>query len=168
MMCTQCVMDTTAVEITFDANRVCGFCYHFDREAKPILDRAHSGEGRKVLEQIIKRIKESGRGKPYDSVLGLSGGTDSSYLTYLAKELGLRPLVIHVDTGWNSPESESHMKTLVKRRGFDLGVVTVDWEEILALPPRDHYEFPTSEFLFKAKETMVNMLGVRRRRYGLR
>ena len=129
-MCTRCVMDTTAEEITFDANGVCSFCHYFDREIKPILERAHSKEGKKILEQIVKNIKESRKNKPYDSVLGISGGTDSSYLAYLAKELGLHPLVVHVDTGWNSPESEANVKSLVSQLGFELEIIRVDWEEM--------------------------------------
>ncbi len=129
-ICKRCVMDTTAEEITFDANGVCSFCRYFDENIKPILDRAHSGEGRKLLDQIVTAIKRSGKDKPYDSILGISGGTDSSYLAYLAAELGLRPLVFHVDTGWNSPESESNVKNLVSRLGFDLEIITVDWEEM--------------------------------------
>jgi len=129
-MCTRCVMDTTAEEITFDANGVCSFCHYFDREIKPILERAHSGEGKKIFEQMVKNIKESGKRKPFDSVLGISGGTDSSYLAYLAKELELRPLVVHVDTGWNSPESERNVKSLVSRLGFELEIIQVDWEEM--------------------------------------
>jgi N-acetyl sugar amidotransferase len=129
-MCTRCVMDTTAEEITFDARGVCSFCHYFDREVKPVLERARSSEGRKFLEQIVNAIRESGRGKTYDSLLGISGGTDSSYLAYLAKQLGLRPLVIHVDTGWNTPESERNVKSLVGQLGFDLEIIPVDWEEM--------------------------------------
>ena len=129
-ICTRCVMDTTAEEITFDADGVCSFCHYFDREIKPVLERAYSGEGEGVLERIVESIRESRRGKPYDSVLGISGGTDSSYLAYLAKELGLRPLVVHVDTGWNTPESEKNVKSLVSHLGFDLEIIRVDWEEM--------------------------------------
>lgn len=63
-ICTRCVMDTTAEEITFDASGVCSFCRYFDENIKPILDRAYSGEGRKVLDQIVVTIKGSGQGKP--------------------------------------------------------------------------------------------------------
>lgn len=127
------MMDTIAEEITFDASGVCSFCHHFDTSIKPILDRAYSGEGGKVLERIIAAIKSSGKGRPYDSILGLSGGTDSSYLAYLAAELGLRSLVVHVDTGWNTPESERNAKVLVSNLGFDMEIIVVDWEEMVDL-----------------------------------
>lgn len=129
-MCARCVMDTTAEEIRFDGNSVCSFCHYFDREVKPVLDRAHSVEGRKTLEQIVAAIEKAGQDKPYDSILGISGGTDSSYLTYLAKELGLRPLVVNIDTGWNTPESQSNVENLVRKLKFDLEIITVDWEEM--------------------------------------
>ena len=129
-ICKRCVMDTTATEISFDSDGVCSFCHYFDNHFKPILERAYSGQGRRALEQIIADIKRHRKGKPYDSVLGLSGGADSSYLAYLAVELGLRPLIIHVDTGWNSPESICNVKELVKSLGLDLEIIVVDWEEM--------------------------------------
>lgn len=129
-MCVRCVMDTTAEEITFDADGVCSFCHYFDYSIRPILERARSGRGRELLNQVVTAIKETGKDRPYDCILGISGGTDSSYLACLAAELGLRPLAVHVDTGWNSPESESNVKNLVAGLGFNLEVVRVDWEEM--------------------------------------
>ena len=129
-MCVRCVMDTTAEEINFDSRGVCSFCHYFDEKVKPVLERVHSGESKQLLEAIVTEIKRSGQGKPYDSILGLSGGVDSSYLAYQVAELGLSPLLIHVNTGWNSPESESNLKKLSSALGFDLEVITVDWEEM--------------------------------------
>lgn len=129
-MCTRCVMDTTAEEITFDSSGICSFCHSFDENVKPILDRARSEEGRRLLNQVVNTIKSSAHGRPYDSILGIRGGTDSSYLAYLASELGLRPLLINVDTGWDTPESKSNIENLVSKLGLDLEVITVDWEEM--------------------------------------
>ncbi|HOL44541.1 MAG TPA: N-acetyl sugar amidotransferase [Methanothrix sp.] len=129
-MCTRCVMDTTAEEITFDTSGVCSFCHSFYENVKPVLDRARSEEGGKLLNQIVTTIKNSAPGKPYDSILGISGGTDSSYLAYLASELGLRPLLVNVDTGWDTPESKSNVKNLADKLGFNLEIITVDWEEM--------------------------------------
>ncbi|MBC7262124.1 MAG: N-acetyl sugar amidotransferase, partial [Chloroflexi bacterium] len=123
-------MDTTAEEITFDSSGICSFCHSFDENVKPILDRARSEEGRRLLNQVVNTIKSSAHGRPYDSILGISGGTDSSYLAYLASELGLRPLLINVDTGWDTPESKSNIENLVSKLGLDLEVITVDWEEM--------------------------------------
>lgn len=129
-MCTRCVMDITAEEIRFDGNGTCSYCHYFDEQVRPILERSRSEAGRKLLDEVVAAIKEAGRNKPYDSILGLSGGTDSSYLAYLTVQLGLRPLVVHVDTGWNSAESEANVANLTKKLGLDLEVFVVDWNEM--------------------------------------
>lgn len=129
-MCTRCVMDTTAGEITFDEHGVCSFCHYFDDHARPILERSRSEEGKRLFRQIVESIRNEGQNMPYDSILGLSGGTDSSYLTYLAANSGLRPLVVHVDMGWNSEVSERNVKNLVSKLGLDLEMVVVDFEEM--------------------------------------
>lgn len=100
-VCTNCVMDTTDSMITFDANGVCDHCIDFDENVKP---NWHTDErGRAELEAIVKKIKEDGKGRDFDCIMGMSGGADSSYLLHMAvKEYGLRPLVFHVDGGWNS------------------------------------------------------------------
>ncbi|MCS7305980.1 MAG: N-acetyl sugar amidotransferase [Thermoguttaceae bacterium] len=132
-ICIRCVMDTTAPEIRFDAAGICSFCHFFDQQVQPILDRACSAQATPLLHQLVEAIRRSGQGKPYDCLLGLSGGTDSSYLAYLARELGLRPLLVHVDTGWNTPESEANVKNLAHSLGFDLQIIPVDWEEMCDL-----------------------------------
>ena len=129
-ICTRCVMDTTAEEIKFDSRGVCSFCHYFDENVKPILELSLSGESKKMLEAIVTNIKRSGHGRRYDSVLGLSGGVDSSYLAYQASELGLRPLLVHVNTGWNSSESEINLKNISDILEFDLKIIDVDWEEM--------------------------------------
>lgn len=128
--CTRCVMDTTAEEITFDEGGVCSFCHDFDDTVRPVLERTQTEAGRKTLERAVASIRSAGRNRAYDSILGLSGGTDSCYLAYLAVQFGLRPLVIHVDTGWNSPESESNVRNLTSRLALPLEVFVVDWEEM--------------------------------------
>lgn len=129
-MCTRCVMDTTAEEISFDEKGVCSFCHYFDREVQPVLARARSEEGRQLLLRVVETIKEAGRGKAHDCVLGLSGGTDSSYLTYLAVQFGLRPLVVHVDTGWDTEVAAANIRNLVEKLGLEVEMVTVDWDEM--------------------------------------
>ena len=129
-ICTRCVMDTTAAEITFDEHGVCSFCHRFDADIKPVIDRNQSEGSNPLLDRVVLAIRASGDGKKHDSVLGLSGGPDSCYLAYMAVKLGLRPLVVHIDTGWDSPESESNVRNLTDRLGLDLEVLTVDWEEM--------------------------------------
>ncbi|MEN3036942.1 MAG: N-acetyl sugar amidotransferase [Candidatus Methanosuratincola petrocarbonis] len=129
-ICARCVMDRSTEEIVFDEKGICNFCHYFDKNIKPILDRTTTETGKKLLRRIVANIKSSAHGRAYDSILGISGGTDSSYLAYLASELGLRPLLVNVDTGWNTPESKSNVENLVSKLGFDLEIITVDWEEM--------------------------------------
>lgn len=122
-------MDNTAEEITFDDNGICGFCHMFDTRVKPNWFPNESG--RQKLQKIVDRIKEYGRDKEYDCIIGLSGGVDSSYLAYLAKkELELRPLVFHVDGGWNSELATKNIENIVKKLNIDLFTYVVDWEEM--------------------------------------
>ena len=129
-ICSRCVMDTTAEEIRFDEQGVCSFCHYFDQHVRPVLERSRSQEGKQRSGKVVGIIKQAGKGKPYDSILGLSGGTDSSYLAYLATSQGLRPLVVHVDMGWNSETSERNVKALVSKLKLDLEIVVVPFEEM--------------------------------------
>ena len=98
-ICSNCVMDTTDSMITFDADGVCDHCRTFYAKTLPNWDTGE--KGRAQLDQMVAKIKAAGKGRDFDCILGMSGGVDSSYLTYLAKEvMGLRPLVFHVDAGW--------------------------------------------------------------------
>lgn len=126
-ICTKSVMDTSDPWITFDED---GVCNHY-LAAKARLDRElkDSNSGRERLEAIADEIKARGVGKPYDCVLGLSGGADSSYVAVQAKELGLRPLAVHFDNGWNTDTAVSNIENLLKYTGFDLYTHVVRWEE---------------------------------------
>lgn len=126
-VCTRCVMDTTDPEITFDASGVCRYCRLYDSRVRPgILNVA---EKRARLGEITEQIKTAGRNKKYDSVLGLSGGLDSSYLAYIAWKNGLRPLVIHLDNSWDSEIAVNNVENIVRETGFDYYNHVVDWEE---------------------------------------
>lgn len=130
-MCTRCVMDTTDPEITFDENGVCNHCRYFDE-----VTSKHwfpNEEGLRRLEQIVEQIKREGHGKEYDSILGLSGGVDSSYLALKVKEFGLNPLVVHVDTGWNSELAVKNIESVLRYCGYDLYTHVMDWEEMKRL-----------------------------------
>lgn len=154
-VCSNCVMDTTDTMITFDDHGICDHCNTYYNK---ILPNWHTDEtGRQELEKIVLKIKESGKGKDFDCIIGMSGGIDSSYLTYLAKEeLGLRPLVFHVDAGWNSQEAVNNIEKLVDKLGLDLYTEVIDWEEMRDLQlaffkagvphidtPQDHAFFAT-------------------------
>lgn len=124
-------MDTTDPDISFDSNDVCNHCRRYDNEIKPKL--LSPKEGKKKLESIVSQIKAKGRGKDYDCIIGLSGGIDSAFVAYKAKEFGLRPLVVHFDNGWNSEVSVRNIERTVKQLEFDLETYVMDWEEFKSI-----------------------------------
>lgn len=127
-MCTRCVMDTSDPEIRFDADGVCNHCIEFDTVTRKSW---HPDEqGRQLWEAQIAQIKLEGEGKPYDSILGLSGGVDSSYLALKIYEVGLRPLVVHVDAGWNSELAVANIEKIVKHCSYDLHTHVINWEDM--------------------------------------
>jgi N-acetyl sugar amidotransferase len=119
-------MDTSDPEIVFDAAGVCNHCHAWDAEATQMWDP--SPTGRQKLADIFARVRRDNRRKPYDCIIGLSGGLDSSYLALLLKEFGLRVLAVHVDGGWNTELAVSNIQRLIEYCGFDLHTHVVDWE----------------------------------------
>jgi N-acetyl sugar amidotransferase len=128
-VCTRCVMDTRDTQIVFDEHGVCDHCRGFDADVKP--NWHPDDRGKAEVARTIAAIKKSGEGKQFDSILGLSGGLDSSYMLHLVvKEFGLRPLVFHVDGGWNSDIAVSNIQSLVQGLGLDLYTEVINWEEM--------------------------------------
>ncbi len=155
IICTNCVMDTTDSKIQFDVNGVCDHCNTFFAHIKPYW---HPDEASKIeLTRIVEKIKLAGKQHDFDCIVGVSGGIDSSYLTYVVvKEMGLRPLVFHVDAGWNSQIAVNNIERLVDKLGLDLYTEVINWEEIKDLQlaffksgvphvdsPQDHAFFAT-------------------------
>ncbi len=128
-VCANCVMDTSDSKILFDAR---GYCDHCNNYYNNILPNWHPDDiGAKELEKIVEKIRTEGKNKTYDCLIGLSGGVDSSYTAYLAKEKwGLRPLIFCVDTGWNLNVANENIARLVKGLDLDLYTEIVDWEEM--------------------------------------
>jgi N-acetyl sugar amidotransferase len=126
--CSISVMDNIAdPDITFDEKGICNYYYEYlEAEKKYVLK---GEEGQKKYEQIITQLKTDGKGKKYDCILGVSGGVDSTYLAYLAKEAGLRVLCVHFDNGWNSELAVKNIQNIVEKCGFDLYTYVIDWEE---------------------------------------
>jgi N-acetyl sugar amidotransferase len=154
-ICTNCVMDTTDTMIVFDDKGVCDHCNTFYNHTQP---NWHPDEqGLQELQSLVEKIKKAGKGKDFDCIIGMSGGIDSSYLTYIAKEqLGLRPLVFHVDAGWNSQVAVNNIEKLVDGLELDLYTEVIDWEDMKDLQlaffksgvphvdtPQDHAFFAT-------------------------
>lgn len=121
-------MDTTDLEISFNEQGVCNHCTEFEA-----VTRRHwfpNDEGRKRWAALVEQMKSEGEGREYDCILGLSGGVDSSYLALKAREWGLRPLVVHVDAGWNSELAVANIEAIVKHCNYDLHTHVVDWEDM--------------------------------------
>jgi len=127
-ICTRCILDTSDPGISFDQEGVCISCRNFDAYVKPIW--TPDERGKQKLDAYVAQIRDEGKNEEYDSIIGLSGGVDSSYLAYVAKKLGLRPLAVHVDAGWNSELAVKNIEQLVKSLGIDLHTHVVDWEEM--------------------------------------
>jgi N-acetyl sugar amidotransferase len=128
-VCTTCVMDTTDSTIAFDEQGVCVYCNNFHDVIKP--NWYTDARGEQQLMATVEKIKAEGKGKDFDCIIGLSGGLDSSYLTYIAKEkLGLRPLLFHVDAGWNTDQAVGNIEKLVDGLGLELFTEVINWEEI--------------------------------------
>lgn len=128
-ICANCVMDTTDTRIVFDDKGVCDHCITFHKHTLP---NWHTDErGQMELKVLADKIKRAGAGNDFDCIIGISGGVDSSYLTYIAKEqLGLRPLVFHVDGGWNSQEAVNNIEKIIDKLRLDLYTEVIDWEEM--------------------------------------
>lgn len=168
-ICSNCVMDTTDSKIVFDERGVCDHCNTYYNKTLPNWNT--DKRGRLELDKIISRIRKDGRGKDFDCIIGMSGGIDSSYLTYLAKEeFGLRPLVFHVDAGWNSQIAVNNIERIVDNLKLDLYTEVINWEEIKDLQlaffksgvphidvPQDHAFFATM-YKFAKKHNIKNIL----------
>jgi aminotransferase len=126
--CTRCVMDTSDPDITFDNEGVCNHCREVDHLRGTQWFPGESGKPK--LEAMLDQIRREGKGKEYDSILGLSGGADSSYVAMKAKDWGLRPLAVHVDAGWNSELAVANIERVIRYCNYDLHTHVVDWEEM--------------------------------------
>lgn len=125
--CNRCVMDTSDCEISFDEN---GNCNHCNNYFNRIAGMAYQGEkSDREFDALIAEMKRKGRGSKYDCVIGVSGGVDSTYVAYLAKERGLRVLLVHLDNGWNTSIGEENVRNIVSLLGFDFEVYKLDWQE---------------------------------------
>lgn len=127
-VCSFCIMDQSDSKISFDDNGFCDYCNNFFNNIKPNWFSLSDGF---ALQSLAERISTEGRGKDYDCIIGLSGGLDSSYAAYVATEImGLRPLLFHVDAGWNTDHAVGNIEKLVDGLGLDLFTDVVNWEAV--------------------------------------
>ena len=127
MICSRCIMDTSDAEIIFDDQGVCNHCLRYDvlKDTRTI-PRENAAKEMKLL---IDKIKRRGKGKEYDCIVGVSGGVDSTYVAYLAKINGLKPLAVHLDNGWNSDLATKNIHKVLKKMDIDLVTHVIDWNE---------------------------------------
>ena len=126
--CSITVMDNIAdPNISFDDQGVCNYVHEY-RKAEQ--EGVFGGEeGKNKLEAIVAEIKQKGKGKKYDCLIGVSGGVDSTYVAWLVKQHGLRPLAVHLDNGWNSELAVKNIENIISRLGIDLYTLVINWEE---------------------------------------
>lgn len=126
--CSISVMDNIAdPDISFDEKGISNYYYEFK---KAYAEHVRTGQqGADIFAEIVKKIKQEGQNKPYDCIMGLSGGVDSTYVAYLAKQHGLRPLAVHFDNGWNSELAVKNIENIVQKLGIDLHTFVINWEE---------------------------------------
>ncbi|HBM0097260.1 TPA: N-acetyl sugar amidotransferase [Salmonella enterica subsp. enterica serovar Blitta] len=128
-ICKRCIMDTSDPNISFDENEQCDYCLNFDKNIAPNWQTDATGFSK--LSEISEAIKKDRGESDFDCIIGLSGGLDSSYAAYIAKEkMGLRPLLFHVDAGWNTDQAVGNIEKLIEGLGLDLYTEVVNWEEM--------------------------------------
>ncbi|NQV76699.1 MAG: N-acetyl sugar amidotransferase [Bacteroidetes bacterium] len=127
--CTRCVMDTSDPGIIFDQQGVCDNCHTFDSVVRP--NWFPDDRGKPALKLMLDKVKDYGKNREYDCIMGMSGGLDSSYLLHQAVAVhGLRPLVFHVDAGWNTELAVNNIKNLVDKLELDLFTEVIDWDDM--------------------------------------
>lgn len=126
--CTRCLMDTSAAGIHFDENGYCNYCTDYKKNMSAVVFESSESKSARLLD-FVNKVKANGKGKPYDCVIGVSGGVDSSWTLVKAVELGLRPLAVHMDNGWNAELAQNNISNIVKTLGLDLHTHVINWAE---------------------------------------
>jgi N-acetyl sugar amidotransferase len=168
-ICTKTIMDTSDPRISFDENGISDYYHNFHKNILPNWHKDEGGE--QILMKIAEKIKKERVGIDFDCIIGLSGGLDSSYVAYVAKEImGLRPLLFHVDAGWNTDKAVGNIEKLCNGLGLDLFTEVINWEEMKDLQvaflksqiadqdlPQD-YAFFSALYLFAKKNKIKYVL----------
>ena len=128
-ICSRCIMDSSDPNIKFDENNICDYCLNFEKNIKPSW--SNTLQNNQILSQISNNIRLEGKNKDFDCIIGLSGGLDSSYAAYVAKEkMGLRPLFFHVDAGWNTDQAVGNIEKLINGLNSDLYTEVANWDQV--------------------------------------
>ena len=125
--CSRCVMDTSDPFISFSREGHCNHCTHYYARLANLTYRGADSD--RQLEAIVEKIRRAGKGRDYDCIMGISGGIDSCYTAHVIKNLGLRPLAVHLDNGWNSDTAVRNIKRVAEVLGIDYQSYVLDWQE---------------------------------------
>ncbi len=163
-ICSKTAMDTSDPDIVFDNDGICNWWHEFQQI------RASRPQGKdldSLLQSYIQKIKDSGKNKKYDCILGLSGGVDSCYMAYLTDKWSLRPLVVHFDNGWNNELAVHNIEKILSNFGFSLQTFVIDWSEFRDLQ-RSYFkasvidlEVPTDHMIFGALHKIASKEGIK-------
>jgi len=158
-------MDTSDPAIIFDAEGVCSCCHRYDEQKA--LRGYRPGKSEEELQALVQTMKDAGKGKEFDCIVGISGGVDSAYLAYTAKKLGLRMLAVHVDTGWNSEIAVRNIERLCNALGLELHTIVQDWptmkelQRAYLLSGLSNLDVPQDHLLVAAVYQFSKQYGVR-------
>jgi N-acetyl sugar amidotransferase len=164
-ICNNCVLDTSVVGIRLDNKGICQYCNQFFEERSQMI--LSPSEKNKKLEKFINLIKSDGKNKPYDCIIGLSGGVDSSYVAWLLKQHGIRPLAVHFDNGWNTEIAVGNIEHICQKLNIELFTYVVDWEEFKDLQLSflkagvANAEIPTDHGIFATLYNLANKFKVK-------
>lgn len=165
-ICTKTVMDNIAdPDISFDEKGVCNYYYEFKN--KLTFGIPSKADSEKQIQKIIFQIKKQGANKKYDCIIGVNGGVDSSYVTYLVKKMGLRPLAVHLDNGWDSELAVKNIEKVLKTLDIDLHTIVLDWDKFKDLQLSflkasvPDIEIPSDHIINAAMYEVANRFGIR-------
>lgn len=164
-ICTKCIMDTSDPDIVFDEDGICNHCRSYDDLVKANV--VTGAAGRDLLQNIARTIVAEGRQKPYDCIIGVSGGVDSTYVAHIVRQLGLRPLAVHLDNGWDSELAVKNIENVLKKLNIELYTHVIDWEEFKDLQmaflraSTPDSEIPSDHAIFAIMHRMAAQFKVR-------
>jgi N-acetyl sugar amidotransferase len=164
-ICQHCVMDTSDPDIRFDAAGICHHCEAYDARVAAAIPVEAEAAGR--LQELVDTIRREGASKEYDCVIGVSGGVDSTYVALRVKQLGLRPLAVHLDNGWDTELAVKNIENLCRRLDIDLHTEVLDWDEFRDLQlaflraSTPDSEIPSDHAIVSTMRLTAQRIGVR-------